>query len=148
VKSFFGGEKAGKNVMGGLGGTFVEYAVKYLMNAIGLSTDSAVGRLFVTAVGNVGSFENIPRILTECDFTAELLSKSIVEAMAGSFIDNNIGAGFLADAIRNVLTDVAFNKDIVKAFQSKISDKVCEILGTLSSKAGDKVKEMKDKALS
>ena len=148
IKGFFGGDDAGKNVMSGLGGSFVEFAVKFIMNAIGLNPSGPIARLFVTAVGNVGSFENIPKILTDCEFTAELLSKSIVEAMAGSFIDNNIGKGFLADAIRNVLTDVAFNKDIVKTFQSKISGKVCEIVGQLGDKVGEKTKDMKQKALS
>jgi hypothetical protein len=147
-KGLFGGDKAGSNIMGGIGGTFVEYGVQFLLRFIGLDPNSVVGRIFVTSIGNIGGFENIPKILTDCKFTSELLAKSIVESMAGSFIDNNIGTGFLADSLRNVFTDVAFSTDMVKTIQSKISDKVCEALGSLDSKAESVTKEIKQKALS
>jgi hypothetical protein len=147
-KGLFGGDKAGSNIMGGIGGTFAEYGVQFLLRFIGLNPNSTVGRIFVTSIGNIGGFENIPKILTDCKFTSELLAKSIVEAMAGSFIDNNIGKGFLADSLRNVFTDVAFNTDMVKAIQSKISDKVCEALDSLDSKAQSVTQEIKQKALS
>jgi peptidoglycan hydrolase-like protein with peptidoglycan-binding domain len=147
-KGLFGGDKAGSNIMGGIGGTFVEYGVQFLLRFIGLNPNSVVGRIFVTSIGNIGGFENIPKILTDCKFTSELLAKSIVEAMAGSFIDNNIGTGFLADGLRNVFADVAFNTEIVKSIQSKISDKVCEALDSLDNKAESVTKEIKQKALS
>lgn len=145
---FFGKPGVQSTIGGGIGGTFVEYAVQFLIKALGLPTDGPIAQLFITAMGNVGSFENIPRMLTECDFTAELLAKSIVEAIGKNFVDDYIGSGILSDLLRNTLTDAAFSTDMVKGIQSKISGKVCEIIGNLGDKAGEKAKEMKEKALS
>lgn len=145
---FFGKPGVQGTITGGLGGTFVEYAAEFIIKSLGIPTNSPVAQLFITAIGNVGSFENIPRMLTECDFTAGLLAKSIVESIAKNYIEDYIGSGFLADALRNTLTDAAFNTDLVSGIQKNISGKVCELIGQLGDKAGDKAKEMKEKALS
>ena len=145
---FFGKPGVTSTITGGIGGTFVEYAAEFIIKMLGIPAGSPVAQLFITAVGNVGSFENIPRMLTECDFTAGLLAKSIVESIAKNYVDDYIGSGFLADALRNTLTDAAFNTDLVSGIQKNISGKVCEIIGQLGDKAGEKAKEMKDKALS
>jgi hypothetical protein len=145
---FFGKSGVQSTIAGGIGGTFVEYAAEFLIKMLGIPTNSPVAQLFITSIGNIGSFENIPRMLTECDFTAGLLAKSIVESIAKNYVDDYIGNGFLASALRNTLTDAAFSTDLVSGIQKNISGKVCEIIGQLGDKAGEKAKEMKNKALS
>lgn len=145
---FFGSPGVKGAITGGIGGTFVEYAAEFIIKMLGLPVSSPVAQLFVTAVGNVGSFENIPRMLTECNFTAELLAKSVVESIGKNYVEQYLGNGFLADALRNILVDSAFNTDMVKTVTGAISGKVCELIGQLGDKAGDKAKEMKEKALS
>jgi len=145
---FFGKSGVQNTIGGGIGGTFVEYAAEFIIKMLGIPTDSPVAQLFITSIGNIGSFENIPRMLTECDFTAGLLAKSIVESIAKNYINDYIGSGFLADALRNTLTDAAFSTDLVSGIQKNISGKVCEIIGQLGDKAGEKAKDMKNKALS
>ena len=145
---FFGKSGVQSTIAGGIGGTFVEYAAEFIVKMLGIPTSSPVAQLFITSIGNIGSFENIPRMLTECDFTAGLLAKSIVESIAKNYIDDYIGEGFLASALRNTLTDAAFSTDLVSGIQKNISGKVCEIIGQLGDKAGEKAKEMKNKALS
>jgi hypothetical protein len=145
---FFGKPGVQSTIGGGIGGTFVEYAAEFIIKMLGIPTNSPVAQLFITSIGNIGSFENIPRMLTECDFTAGLLAKSIVESIAKNYINDYIGSGFLADALRNTLTDAAFSTDLVSGIQKNISGKVCEIIGQLGDKAGEKAKEMKNKALS
>jgi len=145
---FFGKSGVQSTIGGGIGGTFVEYAAEFIIKMLGIPTNSPVAQLFITSIGNIGSFENIPRMLTECDFTAGLLAKSIVESIAKNYIDDYIGGGFLADALRNTLTDAAFSTDLVSGIQKNISGKVCEIIGQLGDKAGEKAKDMKNKALS
>ena len=145
---FFGKSGVQSTIAGGIGGTFVEYAAEFLIKMLGIPTNSPVAQLFITSIGNIGSFENIPRMLTECDFTAGLLAKSIVESIAKNYVDDYIGDGFLASALRNTLTDAAFSTDLVSGIQKNISGKVCEIIGQLGDKASEKAKDMKNKALS
>jgi hypothetical protein len=145
---FFGKSGVQSTIAGGIGGTFVEYAAEFLIKMLGIPTNSPVAQLFITSIGNIGSFENIPRMLTECDFTAGLLAKSIIESIAKNYIDDYIGEGFLASALRNTLTDAAFSTDLVSGIQKNISGKVCEIIGQLGDKASEKAKDMKNKALS
>ena len=137
-----------KNFMGTLRGTFTEYAVKFLLSKLGIDSKSVLGRMFVTTLGNVESFSDIPKLFTDCRYISELLSKSVVESIIGSMGDKYVADGVLADAVRNSLTDVLYDQSFMKSIQTAISGSVCSILDGLKTKMGDKAKEMKSKALS
>jgi hypothetical protein len=144
----FGGSGAKQNLMGTLRGTFTEYAAKFLLSKLGISSGSALGRMFITTLGNVESFSDIPKLFSDCRYISELLSKSVVESILGSIGDKYVAGGLLADAVRNSLTDMLYNQTFMKNIQSGISDSVCSIMGDLKVKMSDKAKEMKTKALS
>ena len=144
----FGGSGAKQNLMGTLRGTFTEYAAKFLLSKLGIDSRSVLGKMFVTTLGNVESFSDIPKLFSDCRYISELLSKSVVESILGSIGDKYVAGGLLADAVRNSLTDMLYNQTFMKKIQSGISDGVCSILGDLKGKMSDKAKEMKTKALS
>jgi hypothetical protein len=143
----FGNQGVKKNLLGTLRGTFVEYAVSFLLKKLGLNPKSAVGRLFVTSLGNIESFSDIPKLFTDCNYVSELLSKSIVESIIGSLGDKYVADGIVPDAVRNSLTDLLYEQSFMKSIQSAISGSVCSIIGDIKTKMDGKAKDMKTKAL-
>jgi|688.fasta_scaffold34297_7 hypothetical protein len=148
LSGIFGGSGVKKNLMGTLRGTLVEFAVKTLLSKLGLNPKSAIGRLFITSLGNIQSFSDIPKLFTDCNYVSELLSKSIVESIIGSLGDKYVASGIVPDAVRNSLTDLLYEQSFMKSIQSSISGSVCSILGGIKDKMENKAKEMKSKALS
>lgn len=144
----FGGTGVKKNLMGTLRGTLVEFALKTLLTKLGLSPKSAIGRLFITTLGNVESFADIPKLFTDCNYVSKLLSKSVVESIIGSLGDKYVAGGIVPDAVRNSLTDLLYEQSFMEKIQSAISGSVCSILGGIKTKMEDKAKDMKSKALS
>lgn len=143
----FGGTGVKKNLMGTLRGTLVEFALKTLLKKLGLSPKSAIGRLFITTLGNVESFTDIPKLFTDCNYVSKLLSKSVVESIIGSLGDKYVASGIVPDAVRNSLTDLLYEQSFMEKIQSAISGSVCSILGGIKTKMEDKAKDMKSKAL-
>lgn len=123
----------------GLGGVFgyvKEYAVKWLLNKLGVSGNSWIADIISTTIGNI-PIGDIPKI-TDCNFVTPLLSKSIAETIAKKFVtsskkgEENQIMGVVRNTVFEVLDDIPF----VQALEAGVSKAICPMWGDLTSKLG------------
>ena len=141
LKGFFSGTGV-ESIMS----TFKEYAVKWILDKIGIvDTSGWLGSIIITALGNL-KFGDIGK-LTDCNFLVPYLAKSIAEGAVRKFmIEKGMSSGIstvIRNAIIEVLEDSAFGQSIEKGLEKII----CPSLGGLKSKMTSMTNTLKDKAL-
>ena len=129
LKGFFSGA--------GLDGilSFVkEYAAKWLLGKLGLSSNNWLGTIVTTTIGNI-PIGDLTKI-TDCNFVVPILSKSIAESFAQKMVTTskegkeNKLSGVIRNSAFEVLDDVPF----IKSIEDGISQVLCPMWGQLTGK--------------
>jgi hypothetical protein len=121
------------NVGSGIVQTFKKTIFSYFISKLGIDPKSFMGNVLSNAFANV-EFKDYYRLFTDCNFTTDILAKTLLE----SFIDKfRMQAGFdsiLHTALKEVLVETATNTDMYKGLSGKLHGFVCPALKGLTSK--------------
>jgi hypothetical protein len=145
------------NTVGGVPGSLPqmgkEYVVDWFLKVLGLGKGSYLANVVSAAIGNI-PFNDYGKLFTDCRFTSEILSKSLVEGFLKQMSDKPTDSFSVSNAIvgllRNSVTDTLFkDKDgMVGQMSEALNDFICGKLNSVHSKMESAKSEITDKALS
>lgn len=129
-----------------------EYITDWFLKTLGLDKTSYLSSVISTTIGNI-PVDQYGRLFTDCRFTSETISKSLVEAFFKQMTQksNMSGVGgVLTDLLRNSVADTLFKDQdgIVGSVSKGLNDFICGKLNTVSDKMENVQKEITDKAMS
>jgi hypothetical protein len=128
-----------------------EYIGKWIVGKLGLDPKSTLGGSIVKLFGNV-NITDYPKFFTDCRFTVDKITDSVIEAVADNLIKQktNVGDGILVDAIRNAIADqiLSDKEGLVQKLQDKLYDFICPLLNKAGQKLDDVASQMQDKVVS
>ena len=129
-----------------------EYIVDWFLKTLGLDKTSYLSSVISTTIGNI-PIDEYGRLFTDCRFTSETISKSIVEAFFKQMREkgNMSGVGgVLTDLLRNSVADTLFKdkEGVIGSVSEGINDFICGKLSSVNSKMENVKKEITDKAMS
>lgn len=129
-----------------------EYITDWFLKTLGLDKTSYLSSVISTTIGNI-PIDQYGRLFTDCRFTSETISKSLVEAFFKQMTQksNMSGVGgVLTDLLRNSVADTLFKDQdgIVGSVSKGLNDFICGKLNTVSDKMQNVQKEITDKAMS
>jgi hypothetical protein len=128
-----------------------EYIGKWIVGKLGLDPQSTLGGSIVKLFGNV-NITDYPKFFTDCRFTVDKITDSVIEAVADNLIKQktNVGDGILVDAIRNAIADqiLSDKEGLVQKLQDKLYDFICPLLNKAGQKLDDVASDMQGKVVS
>jgi hypothetical protein len=128
-----------------------EYIGKWIVGKLGLDPQSTLGGSIVKLFGNV-NITDYPKFFTDCRFTVDKITDSVIEAVADNLIKQktNVGDGILVDAIRNSIADqiLSDKEGLVQKLQDKLYDFICPLLNKAGQKLDDVASDMQGKVVS
>ena len=126
---------------------FKEHIAKWLLQKFvpGVSTNSWLGNLIITSVGNLPITEL--HNLTNCAFVTKLLAKNITEASINKMKNDQGLTAPGYDILRNALVEVAEDSAFGQKIEHKISEFICPKLQGLKDNLDKSGLNMKSKAL-
>ena len=129
---------------------FKERIAEFLLDALGVNTESWIGSLITVSIGNL-NLSDVSQ-LTNCSFLTKFLTKDIVEAIIKKFQheDRNPNGNFgqFFDVLRNIMVETLESSSLGMKVETKLSEMICPALSKISSKMDKVGNEMKTKALS
>lgn len=134
--------------------TIKEYIGGWLAETLGAEENTFIKNAIIAAIGNIGITE-YGKIFTDCEFTSNIISKSLVEGFVRQLTEKKEslstgGGGFIVTMLRNSLADQLFEQQdsLVKKVQDSINSFICPKLKQKYEKMGDVKQMMTDKAVS
>jgi hypothetical protein len=124
----------GKDSVGsGITQTFKKSIFEFFVRSLGVDPKSFMGQVLSNAFANI-EFKDYHRVLTDCNFTTEIIAKTLLE----SFIDKwRIEAGFdsmLHLALKETLVEALSKTDVYRSLADKLTGIVCPLLKAAASK--------------
>lgn len=124
-----------------------EYIGKWIVGKLGLDPQSTLGGSIVKLFGNV-NITDYPKFFTDCRFTVDKITDSVIEAVADNLIKQktNVGDSILVDAIRNAIADqlLSDKEGLVQKLQDKLYDFICPLLNKAGQKVDDVASQMQN----
>jgi len=134
--------------------TIKEYIGEWLAETLGAKENTFVKNAIIAAIGNIGITE-YGKLFTDCEFTSNVVSKSLVEGFLRQLSEKKdalgTGAGgFIVTMLRNSLADQLFEQQDswIKKVQDSINSFICPKLKEKYEKMGNVQQTMTDKAVS
>ncbi len=124
---------------------FQEQIGRWLLNKLGMDTNSWMGNIIVTTIGNVPLTE-LPN-LTNCTYLSNLLSKSVAEGAVNKIKNEQGLTGPGYDILRNSLIELAEDSTFGQKIEHKISDFICPQLQKIKGNLDGVTDKMKSNAL-
>ena len=104
-----------------------------LLAGLGLDPKSFFGLALTNTFANL-EIKDYHRAFTDCDFTTQLIAKSILESFIDQFKNAQGLDGLLATALKETFVEAAANTEIYKNLAGKLSGFVCPLLQGVASK--------------
>lgn len=134
--------------------TIKEYIGEWLAETLGAKENTFIKNTIIAAVGNIGVTE-YGKLFTDCEFTSNVISKSLVEGFLRQLTEKKeaLGSGaggFIVTTLRNSLADQLFEgqDSYVKKVQDTVNSFICPKLKQKYEKMGQVQQEMTEKVLS
>jgi hypothetical protein len=134
--------------------TIKEYIGEWLAETLGAKENTFIKNTIIAAVGNIGVTE-YGKLFTDCEFTSNVISKSLVEGFLRQLTEKkeSLGSGaggFIVTTLRNSLADQLFEgqDSYVKKVQDTVNSFICPKLKQKYEKMGQVQQEMTEKVLS
>lgn len=120
------------NVGKGVLDYFREYVAKYIMKQLGISTDTWLASLIITAAGNL-KFGDIPK-LGDCKFWAAFLPQTIIESFVTQFQEKKGIDNMLGSVIRNSIENMISSSTFAKMLEDELAKVICPVVTNLGGK--------------
>jgi hypothetical protein len=127
---------------------FYQYVGTYLLNSLGVKDTSEISRIFIDKVKNLQSINNLPKLLTDCNYVTDMLTTTFVDVLSNRVSVSSGDDSELGRALKNYLSNNSVNQDMVNSIKGQITNVVCEKMNDLVEKLNVKANEIKQKALS
>ena len=128
--------------------SFYQYVGKYLLESLGIKDTSEVSTIFIDKVKNLQSINNLPRLLTDCNYVTDMLTVTFVDVLSKRMSGYSGDQSEIGKALKNYLSNNSVNQDMVNSIKGQIKQIVCEKTSGLVEKLNNKANEIKQKALS
>lgn len=112
--------------------TFKSQILKYILNSLGVGTDSFVGMALLNLFANV-EFKDYGK-LTDCNFVSSELTKAILETFIDKAIKSMEMDSILMTALKNVVTEAGANTQAFKSLQKYVYTFMCPIVKQIADK--------------
>jgi hypothetical protein len=137
----------GTTIGGGFGQAILEPALNFILSGVGMK-DNMLKKFVISFLSKKEGFWNM---FKDCETLTKAVAESMIEAIAMKG-QQFLGVGsFMADAIRNMIGDVAAKTAMVENLEKQLGDTICQYFGKATNNASkvlDKVKDEQDEKTS
>lgn len=127
---------------------FKEYLADWLISSLTpLDPNGWVGGVISKTIGNT-PIGDIPKLVTDCNFTTKILSKSIAEEAIDQLKQRAGMEGAFFDVLRNAVVESLEDSDLGQKIEGALGSVLCPMLSKVSGKMSDAADTMKKGALS
>jgi len=105
---------------------------EYILSKLGVTTNDFFGLTLTNFFANVDLID-YKKVFTDCKFTAEKLTQSIVEAMVQQFANKKGFDGALSSIFLQTMAEQLMNKTFFDEAEKKVYDWICPKLSSITS---------------
>jgi peptidoglycan hydrolase-like protein with peptidoglycan-binding domain len=130
----------------GIGQTLKERFAVWIAGKLGIESNSYFENLVISVIGNT-PVEELPKLLTNCDFLVGKITKALPEAMIRKAQYNKGLGGAIGDVVRNSLYDMIEDNEFSNKVSNGLSTIVCPLISKLKDNLGGVFSGMRQRAL-
>jgi hypothetical protein len=133
---------------GGVVDVFKERLADKILSFLGVDPTGWIGGTISTAFGNLESMSDVGKLVSDCSFTTNLISKSIAEEAVNQLKQKTGKTGVLYDILSNSVVESLSESQLGQKIESALGTIICPLLSGVSTKMSDTEKELKEKVFS
>lgn len=127
---------------------FKERLADKILSFLGVDPKGWIGGTISTAFGNLESMSDIGKLVSDCSFTTNLISKSIAEEAINQLKEKTGKTGILYDILSNSVVESLSESQLGQKIESALGTIICPLLSGVSTKMSDTETELKEKVFS
>lgn len=127
---------------------FKERLADKILSFLGVDPTGWIGGTISTAFGNLESMSDVGKLVSDCSFTTNLISKSIAEEAVNQLKQKTGKTGILYDILSNSVVESLSESQLGQKIESALGTIICPLLSGVSTKMSDTEKELKEKVFS
>lgn len=127
---------------------FKERLADKILSFLGVDPKGWIGGTISTAFGNLESMSDIGKLVSDCSFTTNLISKSIAEEAINQLKEKTGKTGILYDILSNSVVESLSESQLGQKIESALGTIICPLLSGVSTKMSNTETELKEKVFS
>jgi hypothetical protein len=127
---------------------FKERLADKILSFLGVDPTGWIGGTISTAFGNLESMSDVGKLVSDCSFTTNLISKSIAEEAVNQLKQKTGKTGILYDILSNSVVESLSESQLGQKIESALGTIICPLLSGVSTKMSDTETELKEKVFS